>query len=342
MPIPSTPPVLPMPIADSGDVRSIPEQTPIGTNQLSFQSGFPPITSNPLTAGGIPPQREDFNAAYRLLSQHSVFQQSGGVYPWQGANGSFPGLNYLAGWHVMGTDGHEYIAILPSGPDVPDSGGGFVGPQDPTTDAGTFWVDFTEKMLFGDKYDIGQYHFFQDEMPRPGMVPLLGLWVENFSRYTKAVEYFESSWGQARLVTLDEYNARHVAVWHTNADDSKAGWEGEGGANCFVWDKVNDRMLVADLAGMTMEQSCAALGVGGVQGDAIPKALTGSFSSTTYNLGGAMAIQTPQTLRTTQTSGAVGTYDLIFNPARVVAVANKNQVRSWGALACVYLGQPAS
>jgi hypothetical protein len=31
-----------------------------------------------------------------------------------------------------------------------------------------------------------------------------------------------------------------------------------------------------------------------------------------------------------------------FDSARVVPTANKVQPRAWGALACVYLGQPAS
>lgn len=132
MPIPNFPPVLPMPIANSGDVNDIPVTTPTGTGQLSFQAGFPFITQVPLLAGGIAPSRPDMNAALRLLSQHAFFAQSGGVYPWQGADGDFAGLNYLAGWHVMGADGNEYTAKLPNGPDVPATGGGFVGPKDPT------------------------------------------------------------------------------------------------------------------------------------------------------------------------------------------------------------------
>jgi hypothetical protein len=32
----------------------------------------------------------------------------------------------------------------------------------------------------------------------------------------------------------------------------------------------------------------------------------------------------------------------VFNSERVVPTANKNQTRAWGALACAYLGQPAS
>lgn len=132
MAIPLVPPVIPQPIAENGDVRTIPNTTPTGSNQLSFNSGFPSITSNPLSAGGVPPQREDFNAAYKLLSQHTFFQQSGGVYHWVGADSDFPGLNYMTGWRVLGSDNTLYVSIAPNGPDVPASGGGFVGPKDPT------------------------------------------------------------------------------------------------------------------------------------------------------------------------------------------------------------------
>lgn len=127
-----------MPIAETGDISDIPVTTPTGTGQLSFQSGFPFVTQVPLLAGGIAPSRMDFNAVMNLLSQHAFFAQSGGVYPWMGADGDFPGLNYLTGWHAMGSDGQEYVALLPSGPDVPASGGGLVGPKDPTTEA-TYW-----------------------------------------------------------------------------------------------------------------------------------------------------------------------------------------------------------
>ena len=157
MPLPLTPPILPMPIASGGDVRAIPEQTPAGTNQFSFQSGFPAITSSPLASGGIPPQREDFNAACKLLSQHAFFQQSGGIYPWQGSNGNgngggssggdggngFPGLNYLPGAHVLGADGQEYIAIQASGPDTA------AGPRDPRVET-AYWRNVTRMILAAD------------------------------------------------------------------------------------------------------------------------------------------------------------------------------------------------
>ena len=41
----------------------------------------------------------------------------------------------------------------------------------------------------------------------------------------------------------------------------------------------------------------------------------------------------------TATSGA-NSYELLFDPARMVPVGNANKPRAWGALPCVYLGTP--
>ena len=128
MPIPSQPPRLENVIGNQADVFTIPEETPEGTSALSYQSGWPARSATALSAGGIPPQREYFNAVNKLLSQHVFFQQSGSLYQWNNQN------NYLQGAHILGSDGKEYVAVQASGP---DSGGA----QDPTQDTeGTYWT----------------------------------------------------------------------------------------------------------------------------------------------------------------------------------------------------------
>ncbi|SBV97967.1 conserved hypothetical protein [uncultured delta proteobacterium] len=67
-------------------------------------------------------------------------------------------------------------------------------------------------------YEIGQYYPFEDEMPRESFVPLLGGVVSNISRYPKMIEYLESSYGQARLVTQAQYDALHIASSLFNVD----------------------------------------------------------------------------------------------------------------------------
>ena len=120
MPIPSKPPVLRNVIGYNADVFSLPDKSVDGSGALSYESGWPRITATSLKAGGKAPQREYFNQVNKLLSQHIFFQQSGNIYDWNAS------LNYNAGAHVLGSDGLEYVAVSPSGPDVPG-----VGAKDP-------------------------------------------------------------------------------------------------------------------------------------------------------------------------------------------------------------------
>lgn len=128
MPIPSNPPFLSNVLGYAADVSVIPGTTPSGSGAFSYQSAFPQITAIPLTAGGVAPMREDFNAVFKLLSQHVHFLQSGSLYSWNSS------LDYLKGAHILGSDGVEYIAQASSGPNVPD-----VGAKNPVSDDGTFW-----------------------------------------------------------------------------------------------------------------------------------------------------------------------------------------------------------
>ena len=128
MPIPSNPPLLSNVLGYAADVSVIPGTTPSGSGAFSYQSAFPQITAIPLTAGGVAPMREDFNAVFKLLSQHVHFLQSGSLYTWDSS------LDYLKGAHILGSNGVEYIAQASSGPNVPD-----VGAKNPVSDDGTYW-----------------------------------------------------------------------------------------------------------------------------------------------------------------------------------------------------------
>ncbi len=128
MPMPSNPPFLSNVLGYAADVSVIPGTTPSGSGAFSYRSAFPQITAIPLTAGGVAPMREDFNAVFKLLSQHVHFLQSGSLYTWSKA------LDYLKGAHILGSNGVEYIAQASSGPNVPD-----VGAKNPVSDDGTHW-----------------------------------------------------------------------------------------------------------------------------------------------------------------------------------------------------------
>lgn len=132
MPIPSNPDFLESVIGEAADVLPIPAQDytdPTQNGALNYKTGWPAITALPLEAGGKAPRREYFNALTQLMSSHIFFQQSGSVYPWSDT------LDYLAGAHVLGSDGKEYIAQKSNGQGVPYSSA-----VDPVGDESGTWL----------------------------------------------------------------------------------------------------------------------------------------------------------------------------------------------------------
>lgn len=139
------PNLIPMPFANGGDANTIPETnpTPSTTSAASWTSGFPVINSTPLAAGGIPPAREDFNGAFKALSEHTMWEQSGNPYTWS------EDLDYVTNARAQGSDGKMYVAKQNSGPNTD------AGAQDPTTDdTDDYWI--LEEDLYGAKRNPGE------------------------------------------------------------------------------------------------------------------------------------------------------------------------------------------
>lgn len=65
------------PFAINGD-KDIPNQTATGTDTSSIDLGFLPITQEPISEGGLPPERIDFNGMFYLATDQRVFLQNGG------------------------------------------------------------------------------------------------------------------------------------------------------------------------------------------------------------------------------------------------------------------------
>lgn len=125
--IPQTPDIMQSPLCYEGDKRNIPADTPLGTNQLSYKQGFPPITSIDVDAGGIAPERLDFNAALNLLSTFIYYMQSGNQFVWSNQ------LDYNTGAFVIGSDNAVYFCIKANGATEPNT------VQDPISSTG-YWV----------------------------------------------------------------------------------------------------------------------------------------------------------------------------------------------------------
>lgn len=119
---------IPQPWGANGTYATIPAAT-AEKGRASWAQGFPEETALPRSAGGVPPHRLDFQGVLHALSEHAVFQQSGGTYAWS------PDFDYPAGARVAGSDGIVRRALHASGP------GTAAGAKNPASDANpAFWT----------------------------------------------------------------------------------------------------------------------------------------------------------------------------------------------------------
>ena len=201
-------------------------------------------------------------------------------------------------------------------------------------------------------WGICQTVWFEDTLSRPGFAPLNGGRIDNFAAtWPQAAAYLATTHGKERCFTgISDYNAAHVAAWHTLAGGGTVNWDGFGGVCKFYYNKPGDYLLLPDLRGMFRAMAgdgVVAPSLGGVMGDRARKVI-GAFT-----MGGTPAILSHYTSGGCFTAGASGwaamPVSATSNPAKSVALDTSlnsptgatNAPRSWGALACAYLGQSA-
>lgn len=125
---PTQPTLIPMPFAQNGNKNTIPENGTEGKGDASFSLGFPQITETPLSIGGLPPSRKDFNGIFNLLSMFAFFGQSGGKFAWSNKlNYAPPAVIYHNGvlWWCVKENGTDTVV------------------KEPGTD-NSYWVTFVE------------------------------------------------------------------------------------------------------------------------------------------------------------------------------------------------------
>lgn len=76
----TNPTLITTPFAENGDKNTIPESVGAEPQNATMQAGFPPITQQKISEGGIPPERNDFNGAFNLVTQHLVHLNKGLPY----------------------------------------------------------------------------------------------------------------------------------------------------------------------------------------------------------------------------------------------------------------------
>lgn len=76
----TNPTLITTPFAENGDKNIIPESVGTNPQNATMQAGFPPITQQKISEGGIPPERNDFNGMFNLVTQHLVHLNNGMSY----------------------------------------------------------------------------------------------------------------------------------------------------------------------------------------------------------------------------------------------------------------------
>lgn len=76
----TNPTLITTPFAENGDKNIIPESVGTEPQNATMQAGFPPITQQKISEGGIPPERNDFNGIFNLYGQHIVHLNKGLPY----------------------------------------------------------------------------------------------------------------------------------------------------------------------------------------------------------------------------------------------------------------------
>lgn len=197
-------------------------------------------------------------------------------------------------------------------------------------------------------YPIGQYVWWEDTLVRPGFKPANANIISDFAAtYPQMAAYLSTPHGAARLfASLAEYEVAHNAAWATLADGSKVSWSNIGGVAKFFWNKAADTLLMPDLTEMTRFMAGASLGVGGVDGDRGREAagtlgpFVGGQNSATYGYG--VFTRSGQNGSYGIAGGGAVCANLSFSLARVQPTGPAFAPRRWGALACCWLGIPAS
>ncbi|EJP3800511.1 phage tail protein [Salmonella enterica] len=95
---------LAVPFASTGDKNNIPDKATQQTKDsgnAAYDSGFPPVTMTPISAGGIPPHGKDFNGLMHDITAAIRYVQAGGLYTYNadfaGAIGGYAKDAILAG-----------------------------------------------------------------------------------------------------------------------------------------------------------------------------------------------------------------------------------------------------
>lgn len=125
MQLSNAPSKLVLPFANAGQKNTIPVPSQISSTPgaASYTDGFPPLTMEAVSAGGVPPSGLDFNGLLFAMSATDVWDNAGGGYLYDSAFAATIG-GYPQGARVLQASGLGYwLSIVDNNTSNPDTGG---------------------------------------------------------------------------------------------------------------------------------------------------------------------------------------------------------------------------
>lgn len=173
----------------NGDTNVIPQSTPAGSGALSFDDGFPQITQIPLGAGGIAPDRKDFNAVMKLLGDAVFYMQNGGFWSYNSA------FDYAVGRVVL-YNNKLYKCIQTNGPSST-----VIDPSN-----GAYWQKILEDL------DLINYaNVDLSNLSATGQAKIEGFAEKDLSNITQVGKNSAISWLMPDLTTQTQVTAPYTA-----------------------------------------------------------------------------------------------------------------------------------
>lgn len=108
----TNPKLIPVPFASTGDKANIPD-TSTDDKVTTMQSGFPLATEKPISEGGVPPERDVFNAILNIHSENISHLNKGLPYEYN-ADFAFKIGGYPLHARIMKSDGEVVQNTLPN------------------------------------------------------------------------------------------------------------------------------------------------------------------------------------------------------------------------------------
>jgi hypothetical protein len=97
------------PLGENADVNKIEDDVAVDSGNVSFAKLFGKITAVPLEEGGVAPEREDFNALFKLLGEVAYYFMHGGIFNYES------NIDYDVG-SLVRFNNELYVCTVANGP----------------------------------------------------------------------------------------------------------------------------------------------------------------------------------------------------------------------------------